>query len=212
LSAGRRRLECLPDPTESPFRRSGKPLTDAAAADSHEYLARDPYANYILIALNIVIFFLSYSFDRQYPFRIDGNIIFINGHMLSLPIRPWAMDWILLPGHWRYWQFLSYAFLHGSLLHIIGNMFFLYLFGANINDKLGHIRYVLFYLTGAIVSGAGFALLHPSSLDPTLGASGAIAAVTGAYLVLFPDADHGPTDISSLARSRSRLCTSSASN
>lgn len=150
---------------------------------------RTPYANYILIALNIIIFFLSYSFNRQYPFRIDGNIVLINGHMLSLPIRPWAMDWILLPGHWHYWQFLSYAFLHGGLLHIIGNMFFLYLFGANINDKLGHVRYVLFYLMGAIVSGVGFALLHPSSLDPTLGASGAIAAVTGAYLVLFPQTE-----------------------
>jgi len=140
---------------------------------------RTPYANYLLIALNIVIFLLAYSFDRQYAYIVGGEVI-------RLPIRPWAVDWILLPGDWRYWQFLSYAFLHGSLLHIIGNMFFLYLFGANINDKLGHIRYVLFYLMGAIVSGAGFALLRPSSLDPTLGASGAIAAVTGAYLVLFP--------------------------
>ncbi len=147
---------------------------------------RTPYANYALIAINVIIFFLSYSFHRTYPFMIDGHIISINGHMLPLPIRPWAMDWILLPGHWHYWQFLSYAFLHGSLLHIIGNMFFLYLFGANINDKLGHIRYVIFYLMGAIVSGVGFALLRPSSLEPTLGASGAIAAVTGAYLVLFP--------------------------
>jgi membrane associated rhomboid family serine protease len=140
---------------------------------------RTPYANYILIALNIVIFFLSYSFDRQYAYVVGGEVI-------RLPIRPWAVHWILWPGAWRYWQFLSYAFLHGGLLHIIGNMFFLYLFGANINDKLGHVRYVLFYLTGAIASGAGFALLHPSSLAPTLGASGAIAAVTGAYLVLFP--------------------------
>ena len=147
---------------------------------------RTPYANYLLIALNVVIFFLSYSFDHQYPFTIDGNIVYVNGHILPLPIRPWAMSWILLPGHWHYWQFLSYAFLHGSILHIVGNMFFLYLFGANINDKLGDVRYVLFYLTGAIVSGAGFALVHPSSLAPTLGASGAIAAVTGAYLVLFP--------------------------
>ena len=96
------------------------------------------------------------------------------------------MDWILVPGYWHYWQFLSYAFLHGGLLHIIGNMFFLYLFGNNINDKLGHVRYVLFYLTGAIVSGVGFRSPAPVFPDPTLGASGAIAAVTGAYLVLFP--------------------------
>jgi membrane associated rhomboid family serine protease len=140
---------------------------------------RTPYANYILIALNITIFLLSYSFERQYAYIVGGEII-------RLPIRPWAVNWILLPAHWQYWQFLSYAFLHGGLLHIIGNMFFLYLFGANINDKLGNLRYVLFYLMGAIVSGAGYTLLHPSSLDPTLGASGAIAAVTGAYLVLFP--------------------------
>ena len=146
---------------------------------------RTPYANYILIALNIIIFFLSYSFDRQYPYTIDGQIVF-NGHILPLSIRPWAMDWILLPGYWHYWQFLSYAFLHGGITHIVSNMFFLYLFGNNINDKLGHVWYVLFYLTGAVFSGAAYTLLHLSSLVPTLGASGAISAVIGAYLVLFP--------------------------
>ena len=77
---------------------------------------RTPYANYALIALNIIIFLLSYSFERQYAYMIDGNIVSIDGHLLPLPIRPWAMDWILLPGHWQYWQFLSYAFLHGSLV------------------------------------------------------------------------------------------------
>jgi membrane associated rhomboid family serine protease len=140
---------------------------------------RTPYANYALIAINITLFLLAYSFERRYPY-ILGN------HVISLPIRPWAINWVLIPGSWQYWQFLSYAFLHGSIVHIVGNMFFLYLFGANINDKLGHVRYVLFYLTGAIVSGAGYALLHSSALTPVLGASGAIAAVTGAYLVLFP--------------------------
>jgi len=140
---------------------------------------RTPYANYVLIALNVIIFLLSYSFDRRYSY-------ILNGHVLSLSIRPWAINWVLVPGYWYPWQFLSYAFLHGGVLHIVGNMFFLYVFGGNINDKLGHVRYVIFYLTGAIVSGAGFALLHLSSLSPTLGASGAISAVIGAYLVLFP--------------------------
>jgi membrane associated rhomboid family serine protease len=140
---------------------------------------RTPYANYVLIFLNVVIFLLSYSFERQYAYRIGG-------HILPLPIRPWAIDWVLVPRYWHYWQFLSYAFLHGGIAHVVSNMFFLYLFGNNINDKLGHFWYVLFYLTGAIVSGVGFALVHMSSALPTLGASGAIAAVIGAYLVLFP--------------------------
>jgi membrane associated rhomboid family serine protease len=140
---------------------------------------RTPYANYILIAVNIIIFFLSYSFERQFPYFVGGQII-------RLPIRPWAVNWILWPGAWHYWQFLSYAFLHGGIMHIVSNMFFLYLFGNNINDKLGHVWYVLFYLTAAVFSGAAYTFLHLSSLVPTLGASGAISAVIGAYLVLFP--------------------------
>jgi hypothetical protein len=87
------------------------------------------------------------------------------------PIRPYL------------WQFVSYAFLHGGLMHIFGNMFFLYLFGNNVNDKLGNIGYLCLYLAGAVFSGIGHTLMSSS---PVLGASGAVAAVTGAYLVLFP--------------------------
>jgi membrane associated rhomboid family serine protease len=87
------------------------------------------------------------------------------------PIRPYL------------WQFVSYAFLHSSIMHIGGNMFFLYLFGNNVNDKLGHIGYLCLYLAGAVFSGIGHTLM---SSNPVLGASGAVAAVTGAYLVLFP--------------------------
>lgn len=139
---------------------------------------RTPYANYALIAINVIIFLLSYGG----PFRYD-----IGGEPVILPIRSWfAFHWLLIPAGWHYWQFLTYAFLHGSYMHIIGNMFFLYLFGNNINDKLGHFWYVLFYLAGAVLSGIGHTLVNLHSADPTLGASGAIAAVTGAYLVLFP--------------------------
>jgi hypothetical protein len=81
------------------------------------------------------------------------------------------------------WQFVSYAFLHGGPMHIIGNMFFLYLFGNNVNDKLGNIGYLCFYLGGAVFSGIGHILVSGADV---LGASGAVAAVTGAYLVLFP--------------------------
>ncbi|MBN1508351.1 MAG: rhomboid family intramembrane serine protease [Sedimentisphaerales bacterium] len=138
---------------------------------------RTPYANYALIAANVIIFLLSYGG----PFRY-----YLAGEMTILPIRPWAAQWMLIPAGWHVWQFLTYAFLHGGYMHIIGNMFFLYIFGNNINDKLGHLWYVLFYLAGAIFSGIGHTLVHLDSTDPTLGASGAVAAVTGAYLVLFP--------------------------
>ncbi len=138
---------------------------------------RTPYANYALIAINVLVFLASYG---------EMHIYKISGQPIRLPIRPWAVQWLLVPAHRQYWQFLTYAFLHGSLVHILGNMFFLYLFGNNINDKLGHLWYLLFYLCGAILSGLGHAAVNWSSIAPTLGASGAVAAVTGAYLVLFP--------------------------
>jgi membrane associated rhomboid family serine protease len=90
---------------------------------------------------------------------------------------------MLTPDGWHLWQFVSYAFLHGGLLHIIGNMFFLYIFGRNVNDKLGHIGYLCLYLGGSVFAGIGHTILHA---NPVLGASGAVAAITGAYLVLFP--------------------------
>jgi membrane associated rhomboid family serine protease len=93
---------------------------------------------------------------------------------------------MLTPAHPFLWQFISYSFLHGGLMHIIGNMFFLYLFGNNVNDKIGHIGYLCFYLAGAVFSGVGHTVFNSSSTIPTLGSSGAIAAVTGAYLMLFP--------------------------
>jgi len=93
---------------------------------------------------------------------------------------------MLVPNDWHLQQFLSYAFLHGGIWHVIGNMFFLYVFGNNVNDKLGHLGYLALYLAGAVFSGIGHTVFHLSSPIPTLGASGAVAAVTGAYLALFP--------------------------
>jgi len=90
---------------------------------------------------------------------------------------------MLTPAHPHLWQFITYAFLHGGFWHIIGNMFFLYLFGNNVNDKLGHFGYLCFYLAGAVFSAVGHTLINS---NPVLGASGAVAAVTGAYLVFFP--------------------------
>jgi membrane associated rhomboid family serine protease len=134
---------------------------------------RTPYANYALIIVNVVIFVLSYHLHTN-PYSGQAEYL-----------RPWAEQFVLdpRPGHLYIWQFVSYAFLHASYMHIGGNMFFLYSFGNNVNDKLGNVGYLAFYLAGAVFSGIGHTILSGSQV---LGASGAVAAVTGAYLVLFP--------------------------
>jgi len=134
---------------------------------------RTPYANYALVIVNVVIFLLSY-FPHIDTYTRESEYL-----------RDWANQFVLdpRPGHLYLWQFISYAFLHASYMHIGGNMFFLYLFGNNVNDKLGNIGYLAFYLAGSVFSGIGHTILSGSQV---LGASGAVAAVTGAYLVLFP--------------------------
>ncbi|GHF70960.1 hypothetical protein GCM10010218_60370 [Streptomyces mashuensis] len=83
---------------------------------------------------------------------------------------------------------LTSMFLHGSWLHLLGNMLFLWIFGDNIEDRLGHLRYLLFYGVCGYAAAYGFALADAGSGTPLVGASGAIAGVLGAYLVLFPKA------------------------
>lgn len=128
---------------------------------------RTPYMNYGLIVVNVLIFLLTF-----HPSRDNPEVI-----------RLWAQQFELVSNRPYLWQFVSYAFLHGGLMHIIGNMFFLYLFGNNVNDKLGNIGYLCFFLAGAVFSGIGHTLISGGNV---IGASGAVAAVTGAYLVLFP--------------------------
>lgn len=83
---------------------------------------------------------------------------------------------------------LTSMFLHGSWLHLLGNVLFLWIFGDNVEDRLGHLRYLLFYLMCGYAAAYGFALADPASQQPLIGASGAIAGVLGAYLVLYPTA------------------------
>ena len=128
-----------------------------------------PYANYALIIANVIVYLLQFGIDP---------------HTGSLGFRQWV-GYFMLDGDGRpfLWQFVSYAFLHANFMHILSNMFFLYLFGNNVNDKLGSIGYLCFYLSGAVFSGVGHMLTGGGDV---IGASGAVAAVTGAYLVLFP--------------------------
>ena len=86
----------------------------------------------------------------------------------------------------QYLPFLTSMFLHGGFLHIIGNMWFLYIFGDNIEDRLGHIRYLIFYLLCGVTAGLVHLYTNWDSKIPTIGASGAISGVMGAYLLLYP--------------------------
>jgi membrane associated rhomboid family serine protease len=87
-----------------------------------------------------------------------------------------------------YQPFVTSAFLHAGWAHFLGNMIFLWIFGDNVEDRFGHAGYALFYLLAAIASGATHVAAQPGSLLPTVGASGAIAAVMGAYFLLYPRA------------------------
>ena len=87
-----------------------------------------------------------------------------------------------------YLALLASMFLHGGFMHIGGNMLYLWIFGNNIEDHLGHVRYLLFYLIGGVAASAAHIGLQPDSTVPVIGASGAVAAVMGAYLVWFPRA------------------------
>jgi membrane associated rhomboid family serine protease len=92
----------------------------------------------------------------------------------------------LTPG--AYWPFLTSMFLHGSGLHLLGNMWTLWIFGDNVEDRMGPGRFVVFYLSCGLIAGIVHVMTNPDSTLPTIGASGAIAGVMGAYFLLFPRA------------------------
>lgn len=111
------------------------------------------------------------------------------GYELSLPeatLPTFMRTWGLVPGAFQAHTLLTSLFLHGSWSHLIGNLWYLWIFGDNVEDRCGHGRFLVFYLLTGIVASVGQMLLHPTSLLPTIGASGAIAGVLGAYAVLYP--------------------------
>ncbi|MFF9817922.1 rhomboid family intramembrane serine protease [Streptomyces sp. NPDC014006] len=106
-------------------------------------------------------------------------------------IGPHGPGCVIAPAHYDKSPALSVftaMFLHGSWLHLLGNMLFLLIFGNNVEDRMGHVRFALFYVVCGYAAGYGFAVLNAGSGDPLIGASGAIAGVLGAYLVLYPKA------------------------
>jgi membrane associated rhomboid family serine protease len=141
--------------------------------------------NVLLIAANVVMYVASQPFFHGLGGLAGGGGV--GGVLTGVSMRTnllAAFDKFLLdPSAPKLYQFITYQFLHQNLSHIGFNMLFLYVFGNNLNEKLGHVGYLAFYLTGGILAGCGHMLTSP---NPTLGASGAISAVTGLFLVLLP--------------------------
>jgi membrane associated rhomboid family serine protease len=142
-----------------------------------------PYVNYFLIGLNLVIFFFEASLAPQSFKALLFQLGMIPAN-LTASLSGGAHGGLIA----AFLPALTSMFLHGSWMHVIGNMWFLWIFGDNIEDYLGHFQYLLFYLLSGL--GAAFAqvILNPHSRVPTVGASGAIAGVLGAYFLLYPKA------------------------
>jgi membrane associated rhomboid family serine protease len=130
--------------------------------------SRVPVVNLAIIAANVLVFL----FETSLGPRADTFI----------------MRWGLVPRHFALVNVITSMFLHGGWLHLIGNMLYLYIFGDNVEDRLGHLRYLVFYLLCGFAAGGAQALASPGSNLPMVGASGAIAGVSGAYLLFFPRA------------------------
>jgi membrane associated rhomboid family serine protease len=139
--------------------------------------ARFPLVTVALVAINAIAYLLE--------IRHGGS--FFAGPTVSVALRYGAIPRDLDHAH-RPATVLTSMFLHGSFLHIFGNMLFLAIFGPTVEDRIGRLRFFAFYLLGGLVALAAQVLVDPSSTAPTLGASGAIAAVLGGYILLYPRA------------------------
>ena len=142
-----------------------------------------PYVTYFLIALNLLIFLFEAALSPRDLKALITQFAVTPAHFsafLSGSAR-YPLIAVLLP-------LITSMFLHGSWMHVIGNMWFLHIFGDNVEDHLGHFKYLLFYLLAGILAMATQIVVDPQSHVPTLGASGAIAGVLGAYFILYPGA------------------------
>lgn len=141
--------------------------------------AARPVATVALIALNLLIFFYELSLGRE----LDVFIMQYGAVPIKF-IRAGFVDdvpWIA-----RFFPLFTSMFLHGGWIHVLGNMLYLWIFGDNVEDRLGHGRFVVFYLLCGLAAALTQIYLSPSSRVPMVGASGAVAGVLGAYLLFFP--------------------------
>lgn len=142
-----------------------------------------PYVTYFLIGLNLAVFLFEATLTPQ-----NFKVLLYQLGMVPANITGFLAGASRVGLMAAFLPTLTSMFLHGSWMHVIGNMWFLWIFGDNIEDHLGHFKYLLFYLLCGL--GAAFAqvILNPHSIVPTVGASGAIAGVLGGYFLLYPRA------------------------
>jgi membrane associated rhomboid family serine protease len=125
-----------------------------------------PFVTIALIAANVIVFLFELSLGRA-----------VNDFTVSWGLVPAAFSWITV---------FTSMFLHAGLLHVAGNMLYLWIFGDNVEDRMGHGRFLVFYLLCGIAAAVAQTVAAPDSMVPMVGASGAIAGVMGAYFVLYP--------------------------
>jgi len=135
-----------------------------------------------LIAINIIVYF--FEATRMQEVAIAGFAI-VPKELFDTSLLPIATEQVgpALPERLT---LLTYMFFHGDILHLAGNMLFLWVFGDNVEDAMGHLKFLLFYLVCGVAGGLLHAWIEPSSEAPLIGASGAVAGVIAAYLVLHP--------------------------
>ena len=141
----------------------------------HNPSTRRPYVTWALIGANVLIF-LSYwpNMDNVYEMR--------------MLFKDWAIIPLLITQGENTHTLVTAMFLHGGFLHLAGNVLFLWIFGYNLEDTMGHFWFLAFYLATGVISGVAQVMIDPSSVIPMVGASGAIAGVMGGYLLLYPKA------------------------
>jgi len=142
-----------------------------------------PIVTWGIIALNVIVFLIELSLPER-------TLMWVFYHFGLVPARyanPHFATWFG-PAADSIWPFITNMFLHGSFMHLIGNMWALWIFGGAVEDRLGHGRFVGFYLLCGIAASLTHYITNLSSTVPAIGASGAIAGVMGAYFVMFPAA------------------------
>ncbi|MBT3216849.1 MAG: rhomboid family intramembrane serine protease [Candidatus Marinimicrobia bacterium] len=131
-----------------------------------------PYVTYGIIAINSFLFLLQMGMEVSSP----------------MAVRSFINTFGLIPSDFGVMNIFTSMFIHGGFAHIIGNMWFLWIFGDNVESALGHVRYIIFYFVCGIAAALLQVMIDPSSSIPMVGASGAIAGVLGAYMIRYPRA------------------------
>ncbi len=163
--------------------------------DDNSDRIRTPFVNYIFMGVNILVFLLLQQIggndEFSYAYSLVPKEIMTGVDITGVQVISDSLGNTGQVVHYAtqlpvYFNFLSSMFMHGDIMHIFGNMMFLFVFGDNLENLLGHIRYAAFYIVCGLAAAAAQILMDTGSIIPMLGASGAISGVLGGYILLFP--------------------------